>query len=86
MQKPGRPVACLVPRSRVERGNLPSGGTIVRPKGGVHAAGTRLDTNTVPLLFSVAESVPGTTTVGSAFKVDPKPHQLSPSQPKVKGL
>lgn len=61
----------------------------MRPKGGgggVHAAGTSMIANTVPLVFSVAESVLEMTTVGSAFKVDPKTQQLSPSQHKVKGL
>lgn len=35
--------------------------------------------NTVTLVFSVTESVLEMTTVGSAFKVDPKAWQLSPS-------
>lgn len=52
----------------------------------MHAAGTSMIANTVPLVFSVAESVLEMTTVGSAFKVDPKTQQLSPSQHKVKGL
>lgn len=38
------------------------------------------------LVYSVAQSVLEMTTVGSAFKVDPKPQQLSPSQYKVKAL
>lgn len=58
VQNPGRPVACLVPRSGIEREGLPSGGTIARPKGVcVHVAYTSMVTNTVPLVFSVAESI-----------------------------
>lgn len=86
MQIPGRPMACLVPRSRIERERLPSRWTTTGPKGlGVHAAGNYMITNSVPLGF-VAESVLEMASLGSAFKVIPKPQQSSPSQHKVKGL
>lgn len=78
-------VCCQNPEYNQE--SLPSGGSIVRSKQVcMHTPGTPMSTITVPLVYSVAQSVLEMTTVGSAFKVVPKPQQLSPSQHKVKGL